>query len=195
MKSALLTVALFVPLSLTMLAAGVDPALLALAPPDARVLAGAQVNQIQSTPLGQTLISRIQLDPSANKAMAAAGFDLRRDLREILVTVRAEASDNLMLFGRGSFHPDKIAATGTSAGAVASSYRGVALLEVRSEAKPEVKGSGSAPSPAGSIAFLDSSTMLAGDTASVKAAIDRHAAASSLFWAVGRSRPSDSPRE
>jgi hypothetical protein len=165
MKSALLTIAV----SLPMLAAGVDPALLALAAPDARVLAGVQVSQAQSTPIGQTLMAQIQLDSATNKAMADAGFDLRRDLREILVTISAEGSGNVMLFGRGSFHPAKIAAAGASAGATSSIYRGVVLLEG--------KGSGaSGPNASGAIAFLDDSTMLAGDTASIKAAIDRHTA-------------------
>jgi hypothetical protein len=161
MKSALLATALSVP----MLAAGIDPALLALAAPDARMLAGIQVSQAQATALGQALMAQIQLDPSTNKAMAAAGFDPRRDLREILVTIGAEGSGNVMLLGRGSFHPDKIAAAGASAGATSSTYRGVPLLEAKTEAK---RG--------GSIAFLDASTMLAGDTASLKTAIDRHAA-------------------
>jgi hypothetical protein len=152
-------------------AAGVDPALLALIAPDAKTLAGMQVSQAQSTPIGQALMAQIQLDPSANNALAAAGFDPRRDLREILATFGAN-SNSAILYGRGSFHPDKIAAAAVSAGAVLSTYRGIQLID----GKASGQGRGASPSPAGSVAFLDASTVLAGDTVSVKAAIDRHAA-------------------
>jgi hypothetical protein len=164
--SALVTVALSYPV----LAAGIDPALLALAAPDAGTLAGIQVIQAQSTPLGQALISQIQLDPGANRAMAAIGFDPRRDLREILVTFGAAGSGNLMSLGRGSFHPDKFAAAAASSGAALSTYRGVQIIEAKGT------GQGTGADPSGSMAFLDASTMLAGNTASLKAALDRHAA-------------------
>jgi hypothetical protein len=118
-------------------------------------------------------MARIQLGPATNKAMTDAGFDPRRDLREILVTLSTVGSGNatlfggnVMLFGRGSFRPAKIAAAGVSAGATSSIYRGVVMLEAK----------GSGPNASGAIAFLDDSTMLAGDIVSIKAAIDRHAA-------------------
>ncbi len=153
--------------------AGVDPGLLALVVSDARALAGIQVDQAQSTPIVQSLLAKIQLDPGPSKAMAAIGFDPRRDLKELLlVSLGAGAytqggSGILLLLGRGSFHPLKIAAAGASAGSAVSTYRGVVLIES--------KGNGSGTGVSGSVAFLDASTMVAGDAAEVKAAIDRHA--------------------
>ncbi len=168
------------PWSIPAAAAGVDPALLALAAPDSRTLAGIQVGQAQSTPLGQSLMGQIQLDPNATRALAEAGFDLRRDLREILVSVTGTNSGDATVLGRGSFHPDKIAAAAHSAGASLSTYRGVQLIEARGIGQGGAGqggvGQGRAASLSGSLAFLDSSTMLAGDTTAVKAAIDRHAA-------------------
>src|SRR5271155_5451268 len=83
--------------------AGVDPALLALVMPDAKMLVGIQVIQAQSSPLGQYLLSQVQLDRNTNQVMTAAGFDPRRDLREIL----AASGDGLngLLLGRGTFQP------------------------------------------------------------------------------------------
>jgi hypothetical protein len=181
MKSALLTVVLSLSLSLPILGAGVDPVLLGLAAPDVRTVVGIQVSQAQATPLGQALMARIQLDAATNKAMADTGFDPRRDLREIVVTLAIQESGNaidsdVMLFGRGSFNIEKITAAAVSAGAASSTYRGVRLLEAKSQAKTEGKGSrGPSGSDSGVVAFLDASTMLAGETASIKAAIDRHA--------------------
>jgi hypothetical protein len=178
MRQVIFPALLAVTLSLPMFAAGVDPALLALVPPDAKTLAGIQVAQAQSTPIGQALVAQLQLDANANSAMAAAGFDPHRDLREILASFgagTAGGNTQAVLIGRGSFHPDKIAAAAVSVGAALSTYRGIQLIE----AKPSGQGRGPSPagaSSSGTIAFLDASTMLAGDPTSVRAAIDRHAA-------------------
>src|SRR5580658_10087474 len=85
---------LFAPAAL----AGVDSGLLALVMPDAKMLVGIQVAQAQASPVGQQLLSQVQIDPNTNRAMIAAGFDPRRDLREIL----AASGDGLsgLLVGR-----------------------------------------------------------------------------------------------
>jgi len=150
--------------------AGVDPALLALVPPDAKMLIGIQVSQTQASPFGQYLLSQdlfsaAQLDRSTNQILTAAGFDPRRDLREIL----AASGDGLsgLLLGRGAFQPAKVAKAAVAAGASSSKYRGVDLLTLAGTGKNKI---------AGSIAFLDASTVAAGDDGAVKAVIDRHAA-------------------
>ncbi|HEY1755612.1 MAG TPA: hypothetical protein VGG72_09475 [Bryobacteraceae bacterium] len=154
--------------------AGVDPTLVALVMPDAKMLIGFQVGQAQSTPLGQYLLSQVQLDPNVNRVMTAAGFDPRKDLREIL----AATGDSLngLVLGRGSFQPAKILKAAAGAGATQSTYRGVEMLTF-----PALSGA-AGPNhvrnqPAASIAFLDSSTFAAGDTEAVKGAIGRRGAA------------------
>ncbi len=152
---------LFAPMAL----AGVDPALLALVSPDAKMLIGIQVSQTQTSPFGQYLLSQIQLDRNTNQVMTAAGFDPRRDLREILAA-SGDGQSGLML-GRGSFQPGKIAKAAVLAGAASSKYRGTEILTLSGIGKSRA---------AGSIAFLDASTVAAGDTDNVKAVIDRRAA-------------------
>ncbi len=154
--------------SMPALAAGVDPGLLALVPPDTKTLAG--IRQGADTPFGQTLLDLFNPAPATKKVMADIGFDPRRDLREVLAASPANLfSDGrgVLLLGKGSFHPDKIGAAGASAGAVSSSYRGIQLIEA--------KGNGPG-SFSGAVAFPDSSTVLAGETSMVKAALDRNAA-------------------
>lgn len=149
--------------------AGVDPALLALVPADAKLLVGVQVSQTQASPFGQYLLSQdllSQLDRGTNQILTAAGFDPRRDLREIL----AASGDGLsgLLLGRGAFQPAKISKAAITAGASSVKYRGIELLTLSGAGKSKMTGS---------MAFLDESTLAAGDTDAVKAAIDRHAAA------------------
>ena len=71
--AALLACGLFAPASF----GGVDPALLALVSPDAKMLVGIQVSQTQASPVGQYLLSQVQLDGNTSKMMTAAGFDPR----------------------------------------------------------------------------------------------------------------------
>jgi len=156
---------LFAPAAL----AGVDPALLALVQPDAKMLIGIQVSQSQASPLGKYLLSQVQLEGNTNQVMTAAGFDPRRDLREIL----AASGDGLagLLLGRGSFQPAKIAKAAVLAGAVSSTYGGAQVLTLNGNAKNKV---------AGSMVFLDASTVAAGDTDAVKAVIDRRRTGAAL---------------
>jgi hypothetical protein len=140
---------------------GVDAGLLSLAPPDSKILIGIQVSQAQASPIGQYLMSQLPLS-ATNPAMAAAGFDPRRDLREVL-GASGEGS-SMVLLGRGTFQPERISKAAVAAGAVSSTYRGVAMLTFNGT------------KPAGSLAFLDGSTVTAGDTMAVKAVLDRRAA-------------------
>src|ERR1035438_3965228 len=145
--------------------AGADPALLALVPPDAKMLVGIQVERTQASPLGKYLLSQVNLDSSTRQTMTAAGFDPTRDLHEIL----AASGDGLsaLLLGRGTFQQAKLSAAAVAAGAVKSTYRGAEVLRLDAGAKNQA---------AGSLAFLDATTVAAGDEDAVKALLDRRAA-------------------
>lgn len=154
--------------------AAVDPGLLSLVTPDAKALVGVQVAQTQASTFGQYLFSQIPNDQNVNKVMTAIGFDPRRDLLEVL----AASGDNpaaAVVLGRGSFQPAKIATAATLAGAATSKYRGFEILS---------GGGGNAGGKTGSLVFLDSSTVAMGDTAAVKAVIDRRAAATVFSGAL-----------
>jgi hypothetical protein len=150
--------------------AGVDPALLALVPPDAKMLVGIQVERTQASPFGKYLLSQVKLDASTRQTMAAAGFDPNRDLREILAA--SGDGQSALLLGRGTFQQAKLSKAAVTAGAVKSTYRGVEVLRLDAGAKNQV---------AGSLAFLDATTLAAGDADDVKALLDRRAAAGKPF--------------
>jgi hypothetical protein len=102
--------------------------------------------------------------------MAAAGFDPNRDLREILAA--SGDGQSALLLGRGTFQQAKLSKAAVTAGAVKSTYRGVEVLRLDAGAKNQV---------AGSLAFLDATTLAAGDADDVKALLDRRAAAGKPF--------------
>ena len=104
--------------------------------------------------------------------VALTGFDPRRDVGELLV-----ASDGVpqgktgLALAAGNFDVAKITAAATMHGAVTEVYSGVTILQ--GPKKPEA-----------GIAFLNATTVAAGDIASVKGAIDRQSNKQSLPAAV-----------
>ncbi len=148
--------------------AAVDPNLLGLVMPDAKVLYGVQVQQTLSSPFGQFAISHLPQNDVMIRFQAATGFELQRDLREILVASPTtgpfgDGSDALVL-ASGTFAPDKVLALATVMGAKVSDYRGVSVITPPQQRDPHV------------FAFLDASTVAIGGEPAVRSAIDRHSA-------------------
>jgi hypothetical protein len=149
-----------------------DPQLLNLVMPDAKVLAGVNVEQAKGTQFGQYVLNQLQThDAHMQQLVALTGFDPRRDVRELLV-----ASDGVpggktgLALAKGNFDVAKITAFAIVQGVVTESYNGFMILE---EPKKE-----------GGMVFLDATTVAAGDIASVKGAIDRPKTPQSLPAAV-----------
>jgi len=137
-----------------------DPGLLALVMPDAKVLAGVNVDQAKATPFGVYVLGQIApQDQGLQQLAALLGFDPRRDVRELLVAATTTAGSTGLAAARGTFDPVKIAAAALLAGAKSENYNGINILED--------------PKQANGVAFLDSTLVVAGDVANVKAAIDR----------------------
>jgi len=161
--------ALFAALLAPIGALAADQGLLNMVMPDAKVVAGLQVDTAKSSAFGQYVLAHMQPDDAGfKKFMADTGFDPRRDLREIVIASNWEntTSDNrFLVLARGAFDPGKIAAAVQTAGGSMTNFQGVTILLTNS--KPHGTGT-----PAG-IAFPDNSTALMGDVASVKAAIQR----------------------
>jgi hypothetical protein len=93
---------------------------------------------------------------------ALTGFDPRQDLHELLfASTSASGNKTGLALALGTFDPAKIAAAAQSTGAGVETYGGVAIVED--------------PQHQNGFAFLDSTLVVAGDLANVKAAIDRRA--------------------
>jgi hypothetical protein len=173
MKHALLKQSLLALLVVTSATAAVDPVLLALAPADAKILMGIQVDQSQSSSFGQFLLSRIGPAAGLDQFVTATGFDPRRDLKQVLAASSGNSNSGLVV-ARGMFQPDRLTTAAALAGATKSTYAGVDLYSAS-------KGNSSN----GTLAFLDASTALIGDDATLKAAIDRYRSGSAFQGSLG----------
>ena len=157
-------------------ASAADPQMLNLVMPDAKVVAGVNVQQAMATPFGQYVLSLIApQDQQIQNLATLIGFDPRRDVSELLVASTGAPAHAGLALARGSFDPAKIAAAATLAGAKSEVYGGVTILEQQPKLPADAPP---VAVPMVGLAFLDSSLVVAGDLANVKAAIDRqHAAA------------------
>jgi len=139
-----------------------DTRLLNLVMPDAKVMAGVNVTTAKISPLGQYALARIAGSDAKglDSFIAETGFDPRQDVTEILAASAGNQQQGLVL-ALGNFNVDKIAAAALKESASAvQQYGGATLIT------PDAKA-------AHSVAFIGASIAIAGDTASVKAAVDR----------------------
>jgi len=150
-------------------AAAVDTGLLNLVMPDAKVLAGVNVEQAKNSPFGQYVLSQAQTENTDLKKLEAlTGFDPTRDVRELLIASNSVGGTQHtgLFLARGTFNPGLIANAATAHDAVMESYNGITILED--------------PKKTHGVAFPDASLAIVGDIANVKAAIDRMKSPSSL---------------
>jgi hypothetical protein len=157
--------------------AAVDPTLLSLLMPDAKVVAGVQVDQARASAFGQYVLSQALPGRDFDKLSAETGFDPRRDLREI-VAGTAGPNNQVVLIGCGVFQPARIVTTATTQGATVTQYRGVDLI-FPDGANAFAKG-------ALAVAFLDASTAAIGPADSVRAAVDRFQGGGGLTGALSQ---------
>ncbi len=147
--------------------AAVDPNLLGLVMPEAKVLYGVQVQQTLASPFGQYAISHLPQNDAMIRFQAATGFELQRDLREILVASSTTGNLNddpdALVLASGAFAPDKVLALSTVIGAKVSDYRGVAMITPPTQRDARV------------FAFLDASTIAIGNEQAIRGVIDRRA--------------------
>src|SRR5579872_3052743 len=91
--------------------AAVDPALLDLVMPDAKVVLGVQVPQTLASPFGQYAITHLLGSAALTRFAAATGFDPQRDLQEVLAASSTPGSpgdrSDALILARGTFVPDK----------------------------------------------------------------------------------------
>jgi hypothetical protein len=143
--------------------AAIDPGLLNLVAPDAKVLSGIQVDQAIVSPFGQYILGQMQpSDPGFLNFISTTGFDPRHDLREILAS-SSGANHSGLILGRGTFQVPQILAAATAKGGTVTIYNTISIIS----------GPGQ---NSGAVAFLDNSTAAIGDLTSVQGAIDRRGA-------------------
>jgi hypothetical protein len=146
-----------------------DAGLLSLVMPDAKVIAGIQVESGRNSPFGQYVLSHMQLDDeNFNKFMADTGFDPRRDLSEIVMASNwaADTNGRWLVLTRGFFNTARIANSVHANGGSVTDFQGVSIFS----GDPKADHVNMANSV---IAILDQSNAAMGDVDSVKATIQR----------------------
>jgi TonB family protein len=148
-----------------------DPGLVSLAMPDSQAMAGVNFEQVMLSPLGQYLLAQKPSDAGFEMLMEKAGFDARRDLREMLVAFNGQPGSRgtVVFLVRGTFDVPRILEAGRADGATIETYKGVSLIQ---KTKQE------------STAFPDSTLAIVGGAADVRAAIDRMSAPAAISSAL-----------
>ncbi|MEO8100730.1 MAG: hypothetical protein ABI811_23735 [Acidobacteriota bacterium] len=158
--------ALMLPLAASSAWAAADPQLLnTLMPPEAKVIAGVQMDQAKAAPFGQFMLTQMGVSTQFDQIKAATGFDPRTDLSEIVAGSTGDGK--ILIAGHGAFQATRVANLAAMAGAVTEDYRGISLLKAPTTVGAEENA----------VAFLDGSTVVLGDRTQVKAAVDRWIAA------------------
>lgn len=142
-----------------------DPALLQMVMPDAQVLAGLQVAQAKNSLFGQYVLSHLSVnDTGLQEFTAETGFDPRVDVSEIVMASTGQpkgANSHWLVLADGTFNVSKITAAAQSNGGVSTTFQGVNLIT----------HAGAGSHPATAVAFLGTTTAVAGDLGSVQGAI------------------------
>ncbi|MBZ5728175.1 MAG: hypothetical protein LAP87_24715 [Acidobacteriia bacterium] len=167
----LTTATLFTVFAGGLTARAADSQLVGLVMPDAKVIAGVNVDQAKASPFGQYVLTQMQ-STDLQQMTALTGFDPTRDVHELLVASSGPTGqhDNGLAVARGNFDISRITAAATAHGATTESYNGVTIIVD--------------PKKTHGLAFLDSTLVVAGDLANVKAAIDRPKTGSSIPTAL-----------
>jgi hypothetical protein len=175
----LTTATLFTAFTGIMTARAADSQLLSLVMPDAKVLAGVNVDTAKGSPFGLYLLTQLQSSSSSTNSLqqliALTGFDPTRDVNEVLVATNSNASSKStsgLVLARGTFNASAIATAATAKGAMTETY-GSGSVTIIEDPKQQV-----------GLAFLSPTLAVAGDLASVKGAIDRPGTGQSLPSAV-----------
>ncbi|MBZ5611223.1 MAG: hypothetical protein LAP38_23425 [Acidobacteriia bacterium] len=161
-----------------------DPALLRLVMPDAKVIAGIQVDQSKNSVFGQYVLSHMQVDDqSLSKFIQDTGFDPRRDVREIVIAsnwTSTSPQSRWLVLAKGVFDIHKIEHVAEGSGATITNYKGTDIYTYPGQGAQQADNA---------IAFLDAGSAAVGDLPSVKGAIDRQkssaAASGQLVAKVG----------
>jgi hypothetical protein len=160
----LTTATLFTAFTGVITAKAADSQLLSMVMPDAKVVAGVNVDSAKASPFGLYVLTQMQSNDSELKQLIAlTGFDPTRDVHEVLAaTATAPGSTKTpsgLVLARGNFDISMITTAATAKGATTETYNGATIVED--------------PKQVVGIAFVNSTLVAAGDIASVKAAIDR----------------------
>lgn len=141
-------------------------------PADTQVIYGLHVQQVLASPFGQFLFAQLPAQNPLTQMSALTGFDLRRDLQEMVVASFDGRSGQPLVRLRGVFPRERFLAVAKLSGATSAEYRGITILTTDQKDMQ------------GSLALLDSATLAFGPPVLVNALIDHGAAPGALPLAL-----------
>jgi hypothetical protein len=152
-----------------------DTQLLNLVMPDAQVMAGINVTNATISPFGQYMLRRLMAnDQGLQSFISQTGFDPTKDVTEVLAASSGNQTNHTgLLLAKGSFNvPQILSAISGDQRHQVTTYGGATLI-TSTDGKDNF-----------GLAFLGGSIAVAGDAASVKAAIDRSTGVNSIAPAL-----------
>jgi hypothetical protein len=151
--------------------AAADPPMLNLAPPDAGLLMGINIEKIKSSQFGQAMASEIQAKSQELSAkVGAPGMQLLDSIQEVLIAAPLGQQKNKgLVVLRGTFDMDALTGLATTMAGPPTTVGGVKVFTK--------KGPGQAPS----LAVVSPTMVLLGDPDSIRAAVRRLPETSVLY--------------
>jgi len=155
--------------------AAIDPTLLALVPPGAKIVSGIDFDRARGSDFGQFLIARMNAagNQDFEQFVAQTGFDPRHDVQQIIFASTGPGNqvngNNFAVLARGNFDEDRIKATAKTNGLAPQTFQGVNIFLNTAPAHD-----------APAFAFLGDGVGLLGDVDTVKQIISNRARAASL---------------
>ncbi len=146
----------------------VDQELLRLVPPGSKVITSVAVDQAKNSPFGQYILNRINTqDHDFEDLIRETGFDPRRDLKDFVFATPGPTTSGprpeFVLFARGNFDQDRIAATLSRKGSIVQKYQGTQVFTNLGNDSPHA------------FAFLTPDIVAIGNLATVEQAIANRA--------------------
>lgn len=155
--------------------ASVDTGLLALLPPETKLVFGVDLNRARSSDFGQYMAAKINTtDHDFAQFVSETGFDPRRDIDQLVFAASGSntsgGESRFAILARGTFDQARIQSVALTKGLTSQTFEGVPLLVQ----KPQTKGSNAA------FAFLGDGIAVMGDPETVKGIISNRATPSAL---------------
>ena len=178
------------------LSASTGPIELRYVPPDAAVIAYADVGAIMNSELRLRIKEALPMQQQGQEEFyKETGIDIERDIQYVVAAV-TPGTHSALLVARGNFNPTILENLAVQHGGVVETYREKQLVSKANDSADGPRG--------GTLAFLEPGLVAIGDTDTIKRAIDAQLTATSIIgndemmtfvrdieagnnaWAVGR---------
>ena len=178
------------------LSASTGPIELRYVPPDAAVIAYADVGAIMNSELRLRIKEALPTQQQGQEEFyKETGIDIERDIQYVVAAV-TPGTHSALLVARGNFNPTNLEDLAVQHGGVVETYREKRLVSKANDSTDGPRG--------GTLAFLEPGLVAIGDTDTIKRAIDAQLTATSIIgndemmtfvrdieagnnaWAVGR---------